>query len=109
MAQLVITERKLDDSTILDLTGDVVFGESNTVLRQRVRSLISEGRNKISINLRDVGYLDSSGIGELISALTAVSRARDGHLRILNPTERIQTLFDISKLTGIFEIDYEEN
>ncbi len=107
MAHLVINERKLGDSTVLDLTGDVIFGESNTTLRSCVRRLLSEGHSKISINLREVGYLDSSGIGELISALTAVNRFEEGQLRILNPTERIQQLFDISKLTSVFDIDYE--
>ena len=107
MAELNITERRSGDTVILDLTGDVVFGESNTVLRSVIRDQIREGNPKLSLNLGGVGYLDSSGIGELISALTAVNREEGGQLRILNPTERIMQLFAISKLTEIFEIDYE--
>ncbi|MDH3494353.1 MAG: STAS domain-containing protein [Acidobacteriota bacterium] len=107
MADLNISKRKAGDTVILDLTGDVVFGESNTTLRSAIRSQIREGHPKLSLNMQGVEYLDSSGIGELISALTAVNREEGGQLRILNPTDRIMQLFAISKLTEIFDIDYE--
>jgi len=107
MAELSISERHSGDVVILDLSGDVIFGESNTKLRGEIRRQLKNGHHKLSLNLKNVLYLDSSGIGELISALTAVNREENGQLRILNPSNRVQHLFDISKLNEIFEIDYE--
>ena len=107
MSQFTISERHTGDVVILDLVGDVIFGESNTKLRGEIRRQLKDGNHKLSLNLSEVQYLDSSGIGELISALTAVNREEGGQLRILNPTERIMHLFAISKLTEIFDIDYE--
>lgn len=109
MAQLIISERQAGEFVVLDLEGDILFGEDTEVLRQTVRRLIGDGRNKISLNLEKVFYVDSGGIGELISTLTAVNREKDGHLRILNPTERIYQLLEISKLLKIFDISFEEN
>lgn len=109
MAELKITERRSGDVVILDLNGDVIFGDSNTALRGEIRRQLRDGNHKLSINLGDVQYLDSSGIGELISALTAVNREEGGQLRILNPTNRTMHLFEVSKLTNIFEIDYEQD
>lgn len=109
MGELRIAERASQDVVILDLVGDVIFGESNTKLRNEVRRQLSAGHKKISLNLKAVEYLDSSGIGELISSLTAVNREEGGQLRLLNPTERVLRLIEISKLNNIFEIDYEED
>jgi anti-sigma B factor antagonist len=109
MKQFTISERIVGDIVFLDLTGDLIFGEANKALRKTIRDLIDMGKVKIVLNLRDVAYLDSSGIGELISALTAINREEDGGLRILNPSDRIQYLFAISKLEDIFDIDYDEN
>ena len=82
MAQLIISERAADDAVILDLSGDLIFGEGTASLRSALRYLIRDGKTKIFLNLADVGYLDSSGIGELISALTAMNRIEDGQLKI---------------------------
>ena len=109
MKQFTISERIVGDIVFLDLTGDLIFGEANKALRGTIRDLIDMGKVKIVLNLRDVAYLDSSGIGELISALTAINREEDGRLRILNPSDRIQYLFTISKLEDIFDIDYDAN
>ena len=109
MAHLIISERAADDAVILDLSGDLIFGEGTASLRSALRYLIRDGKTKIFLNLADVGYLDSSGIGELISALTAMNRIEDGQLKILNPTEKILHLFTISKLLTVFDIDYEDD
>ena len=108
MSHLTISERPDGDAVVLDLSGDIIFGQSNTVLRREVRRLIAEGKTKINLNLTNVFYLDSSGCGELISALIALNRV-GGHLKLVNPGERIQELLGISKLTMIFDIEYGEN
>ncbi|MCO6509831.1 MAG: STAS domain-containing protein [Aridibacter famidurans] len=107
MSHLTISEREDADGIVLDLSGDIIFGEANTVLRHGIRNRLKEGKTHITLNLQDVGYLDSSGIGELISALTAVNRER-GNLVLLNPGARILRLLEISKLTEIFEIENSE-
>ena len=104
MSQLTITEREGVGEVILDLSGDIIFGEANTALRNGIRNRLKDGKINLTLNLKDVGYLDSSGIGELISALTAVSR-EGGRMILLNPGERIMRLLEISKLTQIFEIE----
>ena len=109
MAQLEISERQEDTSTILDLKGDFVFGDGTTQFRSALRDLIRDGKKDISLNLSDVGYLDSSGIGELISGLTAVNRVDGAQLKLLNPTNKIMQLLTISKLLTVFEIDYDDD
>ncbi|REJ76159.1 MAG: anti-sigma factor antagonist [Acidobacteria bacterium] len=104
MSTLEIAERDNSEGTVLDLTGDIIFGEANTVLRTAIRNRLREGKSDIRLNLDHVGYLDSSGIGELISALTAVNR-EGGRLVLMNPGDRIMRLFEIAKLTEIFEIE----
>jgi anti-sigma B factor antagonist len=106
MSQLNISEREGVDGIVLDLKGDIIFGEANNALRNGIRNRLMDGETNITLNLKEVGYLDSSGIGELISALTAVSR-EGGKMILLNPGERIQRLLEISKLTEIFEVEYE--
>ncbi len=108
MAELTINERKSENAVILELSGDILFGEGNLTLRSEIRRLIGEGKNKICLNLEKVCYVDSSGIGELISGLTAVKREEGGELKLLNPPERIQTLLEIAHLTKIFDLCYDE-
>lgn len=104
MAELIITEREIDnESLVLDLQGDITFGDGNITLRREIRRLIAEGKTKITLNLEKVFYVDSSGIGELISGLTAVNRV-NGELKLFNPTDRIQTLLEIAHLTKVFDI-----
>lgn len=109
MAELIITERAVDDIVILDLQGDITFGEGNLTLRREIRRLLGEGRKKICLNLQKVCYVDSSGIGELISGLTAVRREDGGELKLLNPPERVQTLLEIASLTKVFDIQRDES
>jgi anti-sigma B factor antagonist len=108
MAQLIIAERTMDGVTVLDLTGDITFGHGTEKLRSEIRHLLAEGKSRIWLNLEDVCYVDSSGIGELISGLTAVSRREDGQLKLMNPPDRLIKLLEISNLLGIFDIYYEK-
>lgn len=103
MSKLTIAEHEFADRVILDLSGDLVFGDPVAVFRQSVRKCLKDGATNITLNFADAGHVDSSGIGEMISALTAVGR-EGGRLQLLNLSERIQWLLEISKLTEIFEI-----
>ena len=109
MAKLIVTEREVEGAVILDLNGDITFGDGNITLRNAIRRLLSEGKKKIRLNLENVCYVDSSGVGEFISGLTAVSREDGGELKLLNPTERIQTLLQIAHLTKIFNVNGNES
>lgn len=104
---ITITERQAGDVTILDLAGKVTIGEGSVILRSKVRSLLDEGKNKILLNLGNVSYVDSSGIGELVSSYTTV-RNQQGALKLLNLTEKIQDLLAITKLLTVFEVFEDE-
>lgn len=102
-----INERQAGDVTILDLSGKITIGEGSVILRQKVRDLLAAGKNKILLNLGDVSYVDSSGIGELVSSYTTV-RNQQGALKLLNLTEKIQDLLAITKLLTVFEVFEDE-
>ena len=102
MAQLIIKERQAGDVTILDLSGKVTIGEGSVQLRESVRKLLEEGKKKILLNLGDVSYVDSSGIGELVSSYTTTNN-NGGQLKLLNLTKKIQDLLMITKLLTVFE------
>lgn len=103
MARLNITEREIGDVTILDLSGDITFGEGNIILRAAIRRPLSEGKKKIFLNFAGVGYLDSSGVGELVSGFTAISR-EGGQLKLFNLTPRVYELLAITKLLNVFDV-----
>ncbi len=102
MAELNISERQAGDVTILDMSGKVTIGEGSVALRNTVRRLLGEGKKNILLNLGDVGYIDSSGIGELVSSYSAVSK-EGGNLKLLNLTQKIQDLLAITKLLTVFD------
>ncbi len=103
MAELNITERQAGDVTILDMNGKVTIGEGSVALRTTIRRLISEGKKNILLNLGQVGYVDSSGIGELVSSFTTVNK-EGGKLKLLNLTQKIQDLLAITKLLTVFDV-----
>ncbi len=103
MAELNISERQAGDVTILDMDGKVTLGEGSVALRSAIRRLLGEGKNKILLNLGSVAYVDSSGIGELVSSFTAV-RKEGGTLKLLNLTQKIQDLLAITKLLTVFDV-----
>lgn len=102
MAQLNMTERQAGDVTILDLSGKITIGEGSVQLREAVRRLLDDGKKKILLNLGDVTYVDSSGIGELVSSYTTTNN-NGGQLKLLNLTKKIQDLLMITKLLTVFE------
>jgi anti-sigma B factor antagonist len=102
MAELNITERQAGDVTILDMDGKVTIGEGSVALRTTIRRILGEGKKNILLNLGGVGYVDSSGIGELVSSYSAVKK-EDGTLKLLNLTQKIQDLLAITKLLTVFD------
>ena len=106
MAELNIRERQAGDVTILDLEGKITIGEGNVALRTAVRKLVSEGKKKVLLNLSGVSYMDSSGIGELVSSYTAISNS-GGELKLLKLTQKIKDLLTITKLLTVFDV-YED-
>src|ERR1700741_1400894 len=102
MSDITITERQAGDVTILDLDGKVTIGEGSVALRGAIRRLLGEGKNKILLNLAGVGYIDSSGIGELVSSFTAVKK-EGGHLKLLHLTQQIQVLLAITNRLTVFD------
>ena len=102
MAELDVKERQAGDVTILDLNGEVRIGEGSIALRDAIRTLAGEGKNKVLLNLAGVKYIDSSGIGELIANYTTLSR-QGGQLKLLSLTDKIQNLLVITKLLTVFD------
>lgn len=106
MAELGVKERQAGDVTILDMSGEVRIGEGSVALRDAIRNLADNGKQKILLNLAGVSYIDSSGIGELIANFTTVTR-QGGQLKLLSLTERVQNLLVITKLLTVFD-SYED-
>ncbi len=102
-----ISPRQVDGVTILDCSGRITLGEGSVVLRDAVRDLLSKGQKKILLNLGEVNYIDSSGIGELVSAFTTV-RNQGGELKLLNLTKKVHDLLQITKLYTVFDIRDDE-
>src|SRR5260221_12766966 len=102
------TSRQVDGITILDLSGRITLGEGSVVLRDTIREVLGKGEKKILLNLGDVTYIDSSGIGELVSAFTAV-RKEGGELKLLNLTKKVNDLLQITKLYTVFDVFNEES
>jgi anti-sigma B factor antagonist len=101
------SNRQVDAVTIVDLSGRITLGEGSVVLRDTIRDLVSKGRNNILLNLGNVTYIDSSGIGELVSAFTTV-RNQGGELKLLNLTKKVHDLLQITKLYTVFDIKDDE-
>jgi len=108
MAELNISERQVGDVTILDMDGKITIGEGSVALRTAIRRLLEEGKKKILLNLARVSYIDSSGIGELVSSYTSIGK-EGGQLKLLNLTQKLQDLLTITKLLTVFDVyDSEE-
>ena len=99
--------RQIDGVSILDCSGRITLGEGSVVLRDVVRDLLAKGQKKILLNLGDVSYIDSSGIGELVSAFTTV-RNQGGELKLLNLTKKVHDLLQITKLYTVFDVREDE-
>jgi anti-sigma B factor antagonist len=103
-----IEQRALGDVVVLDLKGRVTLGEGDELLKDKVNSLINQGLKKVVLNLAEVPYIDSAGLGEIVRTYTTVSR-QGGSLKLLNLTKRITDLLSITKLLTVFETFESEN
>lgn len=99
--------RQVDGVTVVDMSGRITLGEGSVILRDTIRDLIGKGQKNILLNLGDVTYIDSSGIGELVSAFTAVRR-EGGELKLLKLTKKVHDLLQITKLYTVFDIKDDE-
>ena len=97
-----IDERTVGDVVVLDIKGRVQLGEGDEMLKDKVNSLLNQGRKKIVLNLAGVPYIDSAGLGEVVRTFTTVSR-QGGSLKLLNLTKRITDLLAITKLLTVFD------
>jgi anti-sigma B factor antagonist len=103
-----IDERAVDGVTILDLQGKMLIGEGDELLREKINQLVENGTERIVLNLAEVPYVDSAGLGEIVRCYTTVSR-KNGKLKLLHLTKRIHDLLSITKLLTVFETyDTEE-
>jgi len=99
--------RQSDGITIVDLRGRITLGEGSVTVRDTVHELLSKGTKRILLNLGDVNYIDSSGLGELVSAFTAVKK-QGGELKLLNLTKKVRDLLQITKLYTVFDVMDDE-
>ena len=102
-----IATRQVDGVTVLDLSGRITLGEGSVQLRDAVKDLVAKGQKKIVLNLGDVSYMDSSGVGELVTAFTTVKN-QGGELKLVNLTKKIEDLMTITKLVTVFDIHEDE-
>jgi anti-sigma B factor antagonist len=102
-----IEERVVDDVTILDLKGKITLGEGDEVLKDKINSLLLQNRKRILLNLAEVPYIDSAGLGEIVRTYTTVSR-QGGQLKLVGLTKRITDLLSITKLLTVFETFEQE-
>ena len=98
-----IDVRTVKDIQILDCSGKITLGEGTMTIRNTVRDILKNGGKKIILNLGDVGYIDSSGIGELVSSYTTVTN-NGRQFKLLNLTKKIQELLAITKLLTVFQV-----
>ncbi len=104
---LSIASREVDGVTVLDLNGRITLGEGSVQLRDAIRDLIGKGQKSILLNLGDVNYIDSSGLGELVSAYTT-ARNQGAALKLLGLTKKVNDLLQLTKLYTVFDIYDDE-
>ncbi len=103
-----IDSRTVGGVTILDIHGKITIGEGSVEIGNKIRDLLAGGNQKVLLNLGDVSYVDSSGIGQLVSCYTSVSN-QGGQLKLLNLTKRLEELLAITKLLTVFDCYSDEN
>jgi len=102
-----LTTRQVGNVTVIDVAGRITLGEGSSALRETLRDLVAKNQTKILLNLADVTYIDSSGIGELVSGYTTVTNT-GGSLKLLNLNKRVKDLLQITKLYTVFEVFEDE-
>ncbi len=104
---MTITTREVSHVTIVDINGRITLGDETGKLRDTIRGLIAAGKKKIVLNLAQVDYIDSSGVGELVSSFTTV-RNSGGELKLLSLTKKVQDVLYVTKLYTVFDIKDDE-
>lgn len=104
---VTLTTRQVGDVTVIDAKGRITLGEGSSDFRDSIKSLVAKGQKNILVNLANITYIDSSGIGEMVSGFTTVANA-GGKLKLLSLTKRIQDLLQITKLYTVFEVYDDE-
>ena len=102
-----LTTRQVGDVTVIDATGRITLGEGASHFRDTIRDLATKGDKKLLVNLSDVSYIDSSGIGEMVSGFTTVTN-HGGQLKLLGLTKRVKDLLQITKLYTVFDVHDDE-
>ena len=107
LAKLKTSTRQVDGVTIVDLSGRITLGEASVVVRDVINDLMGKGNKKVLLNLGEVDYIDSSGVGELVSCFTTVRNA-GGELKLLSLTQKVQDVLHVTKLYTVFDIKDDE-
>jgi len=107
MKNMTTSIRQVGGVTIADISGRIVLGEESAALRDLVGDLLIKGHDKILLNLADVTYIDSTGLGVLVSAFTSV-RKQGGELKLLNLTNKVEDVMQITKLYTVFDVMDDE-
>ena len=107
MAVLFATCREVGPVTIVDLSGKISLGEGSALLRKTIRGLLEEGQTRILLNLGDVNYIDSSGLGELVSAFTT-AKNQGAQVKLLGLTKKVKDVLQLTKLYTVFDIFDDE-
>ncbi len=102
-----LSTRQVGDVTVVDAAGRITLGEGSSALRDTLRDMVAKGQKKILLNLSEVSYIDSSGIGELVSGFTTVTN-QGGSLKLLGLTKRVKDLLQITKLYTVFDVHDDE-
>ncbi|MBZ5580487.1 MAG: STAS domain-containing protein [Acidobacteriia bacterium] len=103
-----LNTRQVGDVSVVDVAGRITLGEGSSALRDALRDMVAKNHKKILLNLSDVSYIDSSGIGELVSGFTSVTNS-GGQLKLLGLTKRVKDLLQITKLYTVFDVHEEES
>jgi anti-sigma B factor antagonist len=102
-----LNSRQVGDVSVLDVAGRITLGEGSSALRDTLREMVGKGQKKVLLNLGEVSYIDSSGIGELVSGFTTVTNS-GGQLKLLNLNKRVKDLLQITKLYTVFDVHDDE-
>jgi anti-sigma B factor antagonist len=102
-----LSSRQVGDVAVVDAAGRITLGEGSSALRDTLRDMVTKGQKKILLNLSEVSYIDSSGIGELVSGFTTVTN-QGGELKLLGLTKRVKDLLQITKLYTVFDVHDDE-
>jgi anti-sigma B factor antagonist len=105
---LKVSSREVGDVTVVDLSGRIVLGEGSDILRTALSDFVTKGRKKILLNLADISYIDSSGLGALVSGYTSL-RGQQGQIKLLKLTKKVHDLLQITKLLTVFEVFDDES